>query len=184
MDRAQAFAIVICTCAFGSLSVPVAAGEPLSCIDARPFGGLNKHIIFEKNGVRSIDLFPLLKSWDSATGTVVAFNNGRETNINVSDWTALNVERVPLNPVAQTLPPTLASSVPVDIVVNLSQIAVSDGLIALSPHGCDTISSDQSQQRGFFGKITFGPESWRVAGQYLTFDLPAWNAGPNRKPGG
>jgi hypothetical protein len=184
MGKAHAVAIVTCTFAFSSLCVPVAAGEQLPCIDARPYGEMNKHIVFEKSGARSIDLFPLLKSWNSTTGIIDAINNGLETSIKVSDWTALNVEQVPLSPVAQVRTPTLVSSAPVDIIVNLDQIAISDGLIALSPHGCDGRSNDQSQPKVFFGKITFGPESWSIAGQYLTFSWPSWDAGPNRKPGG
>jgi hypothetical protein len=183
--KARAVAIVTCTVTFASLSASVAAeGEQLICINARPEGELiEKRIVFEKNGVRSTNMFPLLKSWNSATGTIDAVNNGQVISIKLSDWTALNVERVEFNPVAQTAMPTLVSDTLVDIMVNPAEIVISDGLIALTSQGCAGTSPDQSKEKVFLGTITFGSNTWHVVGRYSTFGRPHWSAGPDRKPG-
>ena len=161
-----------------------AEGEQLLCIDARPDGELiKKRIVFEKNGVLSTDMFPLLKSWNSAAGIIDAVNNEQAFSIKLSDWTALNVEQVQPNPVAQTARPTLVSDTPVDTTVNPAEIVISDGLIALTSQGCAGTSPDQSKEKVFLGTITFGSNIWHVVGRYLTFARPSWSAGPDRKPG-
>jgi hypothetical protein len=183
--KAHAVAIVTCTLAFASLSASVAAGgEQLVCIDARPDGELiKKRIVFEKNGVRSADMFPLLKSWNSATGIFDAVNNEQVISIKLSDWTALNVERVQFRPAAQTAMPTLISDTPVNTTVNPAEIVISDGLISLTSQGCAGTSPDQSKEKVFLGTITFGSNTWHVVGRYSTFGRPSWSAGPDRKPG-
>jgi hypothetical protein len=183
--KARVMAIVACTVPFASLSASMATGgEQPSCINVRPDGELiKKRIVFEKNGVRSPDLFPLLKSWNSVAGTIDVFNNGQVTSIKLSDWTVLNVERVQFPPNAQTAMPTQILNTDVDRSVNPAEITISDGLIALTSHGCDVPSPDPSKENVFLGTITFGSDTWHVVGQYFTFGRPSWHAGPNRKPG-
>jgi hypothetical protein len=129
-------------------------------------------------------MFPLLRSWDAVASAFNLTNNGQNANVKMSDWTALNVERVQAFPAAQAVVPTLVSTTQVDQVVNLSDISITDGLIALIAHGCDSVPIDQDKERVFLGKITFDSRDWHLVGQYSIFGTPSWNAAPNRKPGG
>jgi hypothetical protein len=182
---ARAIAIAAGAFVLASLSPSAVSGtQKLSCVDARPEGELiQKHIVFEKDGVRSPDMFPLLKGWNPAAGTIDAVNNEQQITIKLSDWTALNVEQVQSNPAAQTARPQLVSDAPVDMTVDPTEIVIADGLIALTSQGCNGTPPDQGQENVFLGKITFTPNGWHLVGRYSTFARPSWNPGPSRKPG-
>ncbi len=172
----------------GSLAATQARGENLSCVDVRPNGRLvDKHIVFEKDGVRSTDMFPLLRSFDSETGVIAAINNGRPINIKVSDWTALHVELVRPQSAAQRAPPRETPQGSLELTVESNAIRIDDGLIALAPNGCESSSANPNAENVFYGTINFDGSRWRVVGKWSTFTPPSGplcNDPIRCKPGG
>jgi hypothetical protein len=189
MEQKEMFnrlAFVVMVCAFGCWLIATASADNdnLGCIDIRPHGRLTeKHVVFEKDGNPSTDLFVLLEGFDPAAGTITAFNNARRITIKLSDWTALRIERVLPNPAAQTAPPALSSTAQVDITASSNDITVENGLISLSRSGCAGKPPDQGPEEVFLGKIAFEPTGWHFVGKLSTFNPPAWHSTPSTKPG-
>jgi hypothetical protein len=167
-----------------------AAQQAMSCINAKPDGRLiQRRIVFENQGGRSSDLYPLLKSFDATHNVIKIVNNSMPAEIKLSDWTALHIELRRPSPAAQQVPPTETNRVEMDKVVETNSVKIRDGMISISgADGCAGQPIGSGDEQVFEGAIEFeNATRWHIVGVWVTFAPPSrvpFDGGASRKPGG